>query len=81
MCQYPEEIRSGFCTKYNKEIEAFINYSCQENEQGISRLVKEINREFGICELNYEAEKKIIFYECLDNEAGDMELLKELGRN
>lgn len=76
MCMEGER-KPGSCTKYDKEMEVFISYSCLGDEKGVSRLVKEKDGDNGLCKVSDPENKTIVFCECIDNEKGEIELLKK----
>lgn len=78
MCQGEGQRSNSHCNKYDKETKSFISYTCQEDSEGVSRLVVEAGSEFGICEVSNSDEKTILFYECIDDETGKIELLRQI---
>jgi hypothetical protein len=78
MCRNESQRSNSYCNKYDKETQAFISYTCQENTEGVSRLVVEAGSEFGICKVSNSDEKTIFFYECVDDEDGKIELLNRI---
>jgi hypothetical protein len=78
MCLDSKYPGNGGCTKFDKESGNFIDYSCLENEKGVSRLVKEKDSDNGICKVSNSDKKTIIFYECVDDESGKIKLLNQI---